>query len=187
MRYLIDGYNLLHAIGLLRGRAGPTGLEQARARLLGILHGALGEQSGDATVVFDSGRTAPDFPHEQEFQGVQVRFSYYPDKADDLIAELIRRDSAPRGLAVVSDDREVQRAGRRRQCAVLTCMAFMTQLERLRRKPKGHEPSEKEATLSEKDLNIWLAEFAELDESPDLRELAEPKEFWDQDPAEESD
>ena len=44
--YLIDGYNLLHAMGVLQGRVGPLGLEKARLRLLGgsklrLVRGAL--------------------------------------------------------------------------------------------------------------------------------------------------
>jgi len=38
--YLIDGFNLLHGIGVLRARVGPQGLEKARLRLLGLLYGA---------------------------------------------------------------------------------------------------------------------------------------------------
>ena len=96
MAYRIGGYNLLDAAGLLHLRAGPKALQGARGRLLGLLHGSLGDHSGDATVVFDSGRQAPTFPHEQQFHGVHIRFSRYPDKADDVIAQMIRHDSAPR-------------------------------------------------------------------------------------------
>ncbi|MCS6851745.1 MAG: NYN domain-containing protein, partial [Gemmataceae bacterium] len=54
MRYLIDGYNLIHAMGLIRGRAGPWGLEKARRNLLGVLWGALGDEASEVTVVFDA-------------------------------------------------------------------------------------------------------------------------------------
>ena len=50
--YLIDGYNLLHAMGILHGRTGPTGLEKARLGLLGLLKGAYGDEASAVTVVF---------------------------------------------------------------------------------------------------------------------------------------
>ena len=37
MRYVIDGYNLLYAMGLVHARMGPHGLEKARLALLGRL------------------------------------------------------------------------------------------------------------------------------------------------------
>ena len=52
--YVIDGYNLLHAMGLLGGRAGPHGLEKARGQLVGLLRGGFGGQAGAVTVVFDA-------------------------------------------------------------------------------------------------------------------------------------
>ena len=52
--YLIDGYNLLYAMGVLGGPVGPHGLEKARLRLLGLLHGSFAEESFTVTVVFDA-------------------------------------------------------------------------------------------------------------------------------------
>src|SRR5262245_54622478 len=60
MFFLIDGYNLLHAMGVLHGRVGPTGLEKARGRLLGLLRGAYAEQEHDhVTVIFDAAKAPP--------------------------------------------------------------------------------------------------------------------------------
>jgi hypothetical protein len=187
MQYLIDGYNLLYAVGLLNERAGPNALHWARQRLLGLLHAALGDHSGAATVVFDSGPQAPDFPREQEIQGIHVRFSEHPDKADDLIAQLIRRSSTPRDLTVVSDDHEVQRAARRRHCPVAGCVDFMAGLGRLRRAPERPDTGQKPARLSDAELKEWLAEFGDLDASPEMQELVEPHDFLDFDPSKEKD
>src|SRR5437660_1185762 len=54
MPYLIDGYNLLHAMGLLGGTVGPHGLEKARAGLLGLVSGTHAEAVAEVTVVFDA-------------------------------------------------------------------------------------------------------------------------------------
>ena len=47
-------------------------------------------------------------------RGLTVRFAVRYEEADRLIEELIRADSAPRRLVVVSSDHRLQRAARRR-------------------------------------------------------------------------
>src|SRR5262245_59949070 len=98
MLYLIDGYNLLHAMGVLRGRVGPQGLEKARGRLLCLLHGALGDESNHLTVVFDAAKAPAGAQEDQNYHGIQVRFAVSEFEADDLIEKLIRRASAPKQL-----------------------------------------------------------------------------------------
>ena len=57
MPFVIDGYNLLHAMGLLGGPVGPHRLAKARAGLLGLV-AAVHADSDPATIVFDA-RRAP--------------------------------------------------------------------------------------------------------------------------------
>ena len=59
MRYLIDGYNLLHAMGVLHGQTGPKVLEKARLRLLSMLRGRFEQRTGNVTVVFDAAHAPP--------------------------------------------------------------------------------------------------------------------------------
>src|SRR5262245_9957963 len=125
MFYLIDGYNLLHALGAPRRRAGPGALEKARLRLLGRLHGALRDQGPNVTVVFDAARAPAGVPAEAEYHGIRVRFAAGLAAADDLIEEVIRKAPAPKHLTVVSDDRRIQAAARRRRCPVLGCADFL--------------------------------------------------------------
>ncbi len=178
MRCLIDGYNLLHAMGVLRGRVGPQGLEKARLRLLGLLAGSFGKDAATVTVVFDAAAAPPDAASEQDYQGIHVRFAVHQEQADDLIEDLIRQDSAPRQLTVVSDDHRLQQAARRRHCPVLGCLDFLEELTRQRRRPRHAVPEEPEKkTPSQKDLEIWLQEFADLDQDADMKELFRPFDF----------
>jgi uncharacterized protein len=168
MRYLIDGYNLLHAMGLLLGKVGPHGLEKARLALLGRLHGRYGPDAGRVTVVFDASRAPPGAEAEQDYHGVRVRFALR-EEADDVIEELIRRDSTPRRLTIVSDDHRLQNAGRRRQCPVLGCLDFLDELARPRPAPAGRpEAPAKPDDVSRDDLQRWLRAFADLDHDPRL-------------------
>src|SRR5207302_6086318 len=70
--YLIDGYNLLYAMGVLGGPVGPHGLEKARLRLLGLLHGSFAEESFTVTVVFDAAAAPAGVAPETDHKGIHV-------------------------------------------------------------------------------------------------------------------
>jgi uncharacterized protein len=176
--YLIDGYNLLYAMGVLHGRVGPRGLEKARLRLLGLLHAVYGPDASAVTVVFDAANPPPGAAAEQEYQGLRILFAVGRDQADDLIEELIRRAATPRRLTVVSDDHRLQQAARRRRCEVLGCGEFLDHLDRLRRPRPGPPPdAEKTGPPSPPETRRWLREFADLADDPDLKELSDPFGF----------
>jgi predicted RNA-binding protein with PIN domain len=179
MHYLIDGYNLLHAMGVIRGRLGPLGLEKARGRLLGLLRGAHGDESASVTVVFDAAGAPPGAAEERSFQGIRVQFARRPHEADDVIEMLIGLESVPRQLTVVSDDHRVQRAARRRHCPVQGCLDYLDELDRKRfvRQHQPQETPEKGTHVSGTEVRRWMDEFADLEKDPNWRELADPYGF----------
>jgi uncharacterized protein len=176
---LIDGYNLLHAMGVLHGRVGPNGLQKARLALLGLLHGAYGDESSRVTVIFDAAHAPPGAPSEEDFEGIQVRFAVHEKEADELIESLIRHHPAPRQLTVVSDDHRIQQAALRRNCRVLGCADYLEWLERHRRQRHraGASPAEPDKPLSQ-DSAYWLKQFADLANDPNWKELADPAEWF---------
>src|SRR5262245_56372648 len=111
-------------MGILRGRVGPTGLQKARLGLLGLLSSSYQDEAPSVTVVFDAAGALPGGTEEQEYQGIHVRFARQ-EEADDLIEDLIRHDSAPRHLTVVSDDRRIRHAAQRRHCIVQRCDEYL--------------------------------------------------------------
>src|SRR5688572_20633028 len=100
MRLLIDGYNYLHAVGLLRprtaGHAGPHELERARLALLGRLAACYGAETA-VTVVFDAAGAPPGLAAEDAHAHVRI-VNALRRSADEVIEELIRHDSAPKVL-----------------------------------------------------------------------------------------
>ncbi|HMC65658.1 MAG TPA: NYN domain-containing protein [Gemmataceae bacterium] len=179
MRYLIDGYNLIYAMGMLRKRAGPTGLLKARRGLLGLLRGAYGEDASQVTVVFDARGAPAGAVEEEDYEGIHVRYAVHQEQADDLIESLIQHHSAPRQLTVVSDDHRLQQAARRRQCMAVGCGDYIDWLarhrqERKRRSPEGETKPEH---VSEHETERWLQEFRDLADDPALKEVFDPFDF----------
>jgi predicted RNA-binding protein with PIN domain len=174
MRYLIDGYNLLHAMGVLCGKVGPRGLARARLALLGRLCGDHGADADSVTVVFDASGAPAGAAAEEEYQGIHI-FYALDGEADEVIETLIQKEAAPRQLTVVSDDHRLQRAARRRRCSVRGCLDYLEEMERLRRsKPASSEASVKPKNVSGEEIKHWLHEFADLANDPKWREVLGP-------------
>jgi predicted RNA-binding protein with PIN domain len=161
MRFLIDGYNLLHAVWPgegrhLRARAWP----RFRERLLDHLRVRHAPDDDPVTVVFDAARAPVDCPEEKDSVGVRVRFAVGYPSADDLIEELIRTDSSPDRLTVVSDDRRLREAARRRGCAVAGCLDFFERVTHPQAaRDTRKEPPVKPEGLSPDEVAHWLKEF----------------------------
>jgi uncharacterized protein len=173
MRYLIDGYNLLHAMGLLGpNKAAAKALENARLDLLDRLHRHFGDNSCRLTVIFDAARVPRRGLAEYDYCGIHVRFALR-QKADDLIEALIQSEVSPKSLTIVSDDHRIQVAARRRQCPVLGCNQFLDVAER---EPPPFpveplRPSPKPDIVSQEERQRWIAEFADIDHDPALKWL----------------
>lgn len=166
MSLLIDGYNLLHAAGLMGRRLGPGGLERARAALLGFLAASLTpEELARTIVVFDAGPEAPrDRPREEVLHGIQVRYAAPGEEADDALEQLIAADSAPKQLTVVSGDHRLQKAARRRKASAIASETWWSELKRRRdqgnpppeRLPRTSKPTE---PLTPEEVEDWLKVF----------------------------
>jgi uncharacterized protein len=180
MRFLIDGYNLMHALGLMGQRFAPTKFHKARQRFLNDLAAALNaEEARQTTVVFDASDPPRDRPSQSVHKGITVIFATKVDSADECIEELIKSSSAPKNLTVVSSDHEIQRAARRRKAKTITSDAFCVELS-ARRSHKTAAPApitlRPRETSGEKDApssveaSEWLREFSHLDDDPETKQ-----------------
>lgn len=152
MGLLIDGYNLLYATGMLGKRPGPGGLEKARLALLNQLAASL--DAGDlsrTTVVFDAKQAPRGAPQAMTHKGIHVRFAAAHAEADELIEELIRADSAPKRLTVVSSDHRLQTAARRRRATAIGSEEWWDKLLQARR--ERHAPLPQAGETGENSLN----------------------------------
>jgi predicted RNA-binding protein with PIN domain len=172
MRYLIDGYNLLHALGWAPKRPRPQSLEKARLGLLNRLACRDGDPA-EVTVVFDARGAPAGAGGDQSHRGIRVIFAR-GQEADDVIEDHIAGERQPHSLTVVSDDRRLRRAARRHGCQEMGCVDFIESLQRPAANPSQPPPSRppKPEAASPEEVEHWLREFADLAEDPRIgREL----------------
>jgi uncharacterized protein len=164
MPLIIDGYNLLNAAGISARGRGPGNLERARLALLNTLVESLpAEEVARTTVVFDASESPWGVAKQTTHRGIRVQFAAQDDDADSVIEALIKADSAPKRLTVVSSDHRIQRAAKRRKATAVDADAWFGQLlrERAERSQStavagsGKPPG----PLSSAEVEQWLAEF----------------------------
>ncbi len=173
-KILIDGYNLLYRDGVLKNQA-ERSLEEAREQLIATVQAARGGDT-EIVVIFD-GRGGEAGRKRAASLGVQVRFSRYPQTADQLILEIIEKEKRRRSLTVVTSDRKD--IGRIAQAEGVRWISSEAFLRRLRRTPRKPVPGgEKPAGPSPEELDYWLRRFgsegAQGGESPGAGETLRP-------------
>jgi uncharacterized protein len=177
MAILIDGYNLLHASGILGRGVGPGSLERSRNALLNFLAESLLERElAGTTVVFDAREAPPGLPRMTTFRGITVRFAPRGSDADAEIEELIAASHAPRRLTVVSSDHRLHRAARRRRARAIDSDRWYFDVIRQRidrTRPKSL-PGKPTGQPSEIDVRFWLRQFGLEDPEPTERNLPTP-------------
>jgi predicted RNA-binding protein with PIN domain len=146
VRFLVDGYNLMHAAGYLTAR--PTGrLDPARRRFLDWLAGVAAARAVSMRVVFD-GQKSPRPSPETDHRGVRVRFAF-GQAADDEIETLLTGPS--RDVVVVSNDSRLHESARRAGAAAWPCDKFLDWVVRepSPSPPAVDEPPEKPVNAAE--------------------------------------
>jgi hypothetical protein len=165
--FLIDGNNLMYALR-------NAGLNVGRGGLCRLLE-RFAPRRQRVVVVFD-GPPPRNQPTEPPGGGrIEVHYSG-PENADQVIAEHIAADTAPRRLTVVSTDREIRKAARRRRCQTQSSEDFAAALTRAMTRPRKRrlaEPPEKRHGLTAEQTEAWLREL-QLDVGPAEKEQELP-------------
>lgn len=157
MRFVIDGYNLMHALGMAP-KPGGMSLERSRVRFVEWLAVAIRSRIIDVCVVFDSQHAGG---NEQELRGIRLKFAN-ARTADDVIEETIQAERTPGQLTVISSDNRLIAAATRRGCTAWRCSKFVDWLQSAPPKetePTGEKEEEKPSTLSRLEMDEWLQRF----------------------------
>ena len=154
---VIDGHNLIGQM-LDISLSDPHDEEELIKRLEEYHR----ERGTPIIVVFDPGR-APPPAKRLRGKGIKVLFAPPGSKADTLIINLVKKSPHPKGLTIVSSDREVRRAARARRAKMMTAQRFARMLSRPKR-PPFTEPMTKEEGLSPSEVREWMAIFEEREQ-----------------------
>lgn len=181
MRLIIDGYNVMHAAGLMQPRFAPNQFRHARQRFLGDLAVLLEEaEVGKTTVVFDAKNAPAHLPPSVPHKGLTALFAVDVPDADERIEALIRVHSTPKTLTVVSSDLRIRKATQRRKARALTADEFLVELDRRRSErprltlgstpQKAPEPPPPQRPADPAEAAHWRQVFGELDAQPETAE-----------------
>jgi uncharacterized protein len=155
MRYLIDGYNLLYALGLARKNGGRAAWDRARRVLLDWLADRHGATANNVTVIFDAQNSLGGVV-EESHRGLRV-LRDRGRTADDLIEDLLREEKSPGALTVVSNDGRVREAAKRCGASVRKCNEYLDELLG----PKKPDGPGRQPEAAEKDVRPTPEEQAE--------------------------
>ncbi len=183
MRWLIDGYNVMHAGGRIPQGIQPEQFRRARLRFLNDLADTLGpELARETTIVFDANTRPTDFPLDSLYREIHILFALGDESADERIEKMIARHGTPKTLTVVSTDRRIRQAATRRRAGIMTANAYWRMIDdRRERKPAIKPPRPKKplkipTVTAEEEAAFWLDAFGELDASPEIQQLSASEE-----------
>jgi len=170
-RLLIDGYNLLFAIGLLPSRnANPRALQRARESLITLLASRTPDSKRKGIWwVFDSADAPKDLPGSLQIHGMTVYFSRGWVSADEMLQTIIGQHPSPKAMTVISSDHAVQRKAIARGATVFdsedwehameTWLARGAPRESHRENPSMEESKPGDTPVSTDERNEWLRRF----------------------------
>ncbi len=133
---IIDGYNLLGAMGLPPSLIVGGG-EGHRDQLIDRLGQYAQTMHCQITIIFDAWRQSGSTRQLQHHAGVTVIYSGKGERADQVIQQLIRGHG--KDTAVVSSDHEILQVAKGCGAFVLTSPEFLTRLKMRGNTPKSGE------------------------------------------------
>jgi predicted RNA-binding protein with PIN domain len=175
--YIIDGYNLIHALGMIQHKLDPGGLEESRRKLLVFLTEKFADDAPRVTVVFDAKLAPRGLPRQQEFHGMHVHFAPKNQSADDWIETLIDEETQPRALVVISNDMRLQNAAKHRGARAWSHESLLDYLEKRAKPTTAATADEKSNDLSPEEKQHWMKEFEALESDPELKEFFDLDRF----------
>jgi len=148
MALIVDAYNVLHRTHVLPNRYAMISATDL-CRLLETSRWA----GRPMAVVCDGVRK----PTEDDYAGeVELIYAGAGGDADSVIERLIAASDAPRDLTVVSNDRRLQKAARRRRARTLASERFLRQLVRSPKPPPAPGAGKPKQIA---DTDHWLDAF----------------------------
>ncbi len=154
MTIVVDGHNLIGS-GALPGVSLAD--ENDEAELVRRLRLYKARVKQKIVVVFDRGVPGGE-SRVLSGAGLSVRFAPTGSSADDVIVGLVRKSASPKGMTVVTSDRDLASRVRRLGGKVLSASEFAAEL---RKRPlRSAVPERERPSLSRDEIDAWLALFS---------------------------
>ena len=155
MPIIVDGYNLLRSVQ--KSYEELEFLDEASMCM--ILSEYLHQKRTHGHVVFD-GLGPPDKTALGGIGDLEVYFSGMEIDADTIIMEKIEDNTAPKSLIVVSSDREIRTAAKKRKAISVQSDIFWVEvMKQLNRKKTIPEPKEKRQGITDGETDQWMDLF----------------------------
>ena len=170
MTFLIDGYNLMHAVGMVPSGDRAGQFDAARGRFLDWLaeSPALKPYFPLTRIVFDAQHATRDWGTTAH-RGLTVTFSHR-QTADDLIETYLALDANPQKIRLVTNDGRLQAAAKRVRAKPMACSEFVDWLiDPAKPGPKDHPPTAPEKPLPGPDD---LAEYLRVFDPPKSKAIS---------------
>jgi predicted RNA-binding protein with PIN domain len=166
MFLIVDGYNLLRQAEKMEGWEKLTD-----GMMCKMISEYLRRINATGAIVFD-GIGPPNKAPFENLARLEVIFSGRRVDADSIILDKISLDSAPKGLFLVSSDRELQAAAKKRKAGFAKSQVFFaTMVDELDKKRKGpQEPPQKRTGITEGETDEWLRTFGLSDDKEDKKQ-----------------
>ncbi len=167
MPLLIDTYNVLHTTGIL-----PP--EMAGIDVGGLIKLISVSRYRNQLVTLVCDGTGPMDSSGGLSRLIAVRFAGPGREADDLILELVDAATDRRRITVVTSDRAVATAARKRRCSTITSQTFLGHLlGDAQTKPKTPD-DRPTGPLDKKRVDQWIEQFGVDETDPTNPAAAEP-------------
>ena len=154
-KYIIDGYNVLHAINTYQVEL-DTNLEEARDDLIHDLNIYCSYKKVEMVIVFD-GSSDVTYPSNFNTNYIKIIFSKLPQKADNKIIEIIEREQNKKRIIVVTNDNQVIINAKSLGCHCLSSQAFYNLIKT---SPKESQLNNKyEHDMTPEELAEWKKIF----------------------------
>ena len=154
MPLLLDAYNILHVVGVLPPDLAGIDLDELADLVAGSRY-----RHEPAILVCDG----PARRHRVEHPSVHVRFAGPGRTADDLLVRLVGRSTAPRRVTVVTSDREIIQAVRRRRATTIESDRFLGMLAEDHATIRPESPFPGKASprhlVDQRQVDAWLRLF----------------------------
>ena len=154
--YLIDGYNLGHKIPEVVRLLQKKDFYAAIERIIHIVQMRINIRRNRVILVFDGKKGIFDYPRSAST--VEVLFSRKPQEADDIIREILRKQTDTSHWTVISSDNEILKTARDLGANFIRSEAFYASS-----KTSGQQDLPKESKQKYNpdnvDVNYWMKLF----------------------------